>query len=127
MIATANTTNAFPAGSLRPNLVRSASLDQPSIARWFDTTAYAAPAPFTFGNSPRDGLRGAPIQTTDVTVERSLRVTERWRADLRAEVYNLLNHANFDVPGRTFGAADFGVVSIARPARFMQLALRLSF
>ena len=96
-------------------------------ARWFDTSAFAAPAPFTFGNSPRDGLRAAPLYTTDVTVERGFRFTERLRADLRAEIYNLLNRANFDLPGRTLGAADFGVVSAARSARYMQLALRLSF
>jgi hypothetical protein len=62
-----------------------------------------------------------------MTLEKAIRVRERWRAEARAEVYNLLNHSNFDVPGRTLGAADFGVVSNARPARYLQLALRLSF
>ena len=38
--------------------------------RWFDTSAFAAPAPFTFGNSPRSGLRGAPLVTTDATLEK---------------------------------------------------------
>jgi hypothetical protein len=127
VVMAANTTNAFSAGPLRPHLLREASVANPTVGRWFDTTAFAAPAAFTFGNSPRDGLRAAPLFTTDVTVERAIRVTERWRAEARAEVYNLLNRANFDVPGRTFGTADFGVVSTARPARFMLLALRVSF
>ena len=63
VITTANTTNAFPAGSLRPNLLRDrgAAVGSASITRWFDTRAFAAPAPFTFGNSPRSGLRGAPV------------------------------------------------------------------
>lgn len=123
----ANTTNAFSAGPLRPNLVRSAALSDRGVSRWFDTAAFAAPPAFTFGNSPRDGLRAAPVYTTDVTIEKAIRVTERWRVEARAEVYNLLNRANFDVPGRVFGAADFGAVSTARPARYMQLALRLGF
>jgi hypothetical protein len=128
VITTANTTNAFPAGPLRPDLLRSPVLSSgQSIYRWFDTSAFAAPAQFAFGNSPRNGLRAAPIQTTDVTIEKTFRATERWAADLRGELYNLLNHANFDIPGRTFGAADFGVVSAARPARTVQLALRLRF
>jgi len=71
VITTANTTNAFPAGSLRPNLLRDAVLSERSITRWFDTSAFAAPAPFTFGNSPRSGLRGAALVTTDVTLEKS--------------------------------------------------------
>lgn len=129
VVMNGNTTNAFSAGPLRPNLVRAAALSrgERQIYRWFDTTAFAAPAQFTFGNSPRDGLRAAPVHQTDVTVEKSFRATERWKIDVRGEIYNLFNHANFDVPGRTVGAADFGVVSAARPARYMQLAARVSF
>ncbi len=129
VITAANTTNAFPAGPLRPNLLWNPSLpsDQRAVTRWFDTTAFADPAPFTFGNSPRSGLRGAPVVTTDATIEKSFAIAERWKLDLRGELYNLLNHANFNVPGFTKGAADFGVVSSARPGRTAQLAVRLSF
>ena len=97
------------------------------MSRWFDTSAFANPAPLTFGNSPRSGLRGAPVVTTDATLEKSFSLTERLRFDLRGEFYNLLNHAIFNVPGFTFGAADFGVVSSARSPRTAQLAARLSF
>jgi hypothetical protein len=128
VMMTSNTTNAFSAGPLRPNLLRDASLgSERTINRWFDPAAFSVPVQFAFGNSPRNGLRSAPIQTTDVTLEKSFRITERWRVDVRGELYNLLNHANFDIPGHTFGAADFGVVSSARPARTAQLALRVRF
>jgi hypothetical protein len=129
VITTANTTNAFPAGALRPNLLRDASLpsDQRTVSKWFDTSVFANPAPLTFGNSPRSGLRGAPVVTTDATLEKSFFLTERWKFDLRAEFYNLFNHAIFNVPGFTFGAADFGAVSSARSPRTAQLSARLSF
>jgi hypothetical protein len=129
VITAANTTNAFPAGPLRPNLLRDPALlsNQRSVNRWFDTAAFEAPAPFTFGNSPRSVLRSAPVVTTDLTLEKSFAVTETVRLDLRSEFYNLLNHANFNIPGFTYGAPDFGVVSSARPGRTVQLAARLSF
>lgn len=129
VITTANTTNAFPAGSLRPNLLRDASLpsDERAVNRWFDTSAFQNPLPLTFGNSPRSGLRGAPVVTTDLTMEKRFAITERWKFDLRGEFYNLLNHAIFNVPGFTLGSPDFGVVSSARPPRTAQLAARLSF
>jgi len=129
VITTANTTNAFPAGPLRPNILRDTSLSSGdrTITRWFDTTAFGAPAPFTFGNSPRSGLRGASLVTTDATLEKTFKITERVKFDVRGEFYNLLNHANFNIPGFTFGAADFGVVSSARSGRTTQIALRLSF
>jgi hypothetical protein len=129
VITSANTTNAFPAGALRPNLLRDPSLpgNQRTVSRWFDTTAFAAPVQFTYGNSPRSGLRGAPLVTTDLTLEKSFALTEGMKFDLRSEFYNLLNHANFNIPGATLGAPDFGVVTSARPGRTVQLAARLSF
>jgi len=129
VVNVANTTNAFPAGSMRPNILRDASLsgDQRSVDRWFDTTAFVAPPFFTFGNSPRSGLRSAPLLTTDMTLEKSFRIREQWKFDLRGEFYNILNHANFNAPGHTLGGPGFGVVSSARPGRTVQLAARLSF
>jgi hypothetical protein len=129
VITAANTTNVFAAGPLRPNLLYAASLpsDQRSVSRWFDTSAFANPAPLAFGNSPRSGLRAAPVITTDATVEKSFSLTERWKLDLRGEFYNLFNHAIFNVPGFTLGAGDFGVVSSARAPRTAQLVARLSW
>jgi len=129
VVTASNTTNAFPAGALRPNVSGDPSLpsDQRTIARWFDTSVFSQPANFTFGNSPRSGLRGAPIVNTDATLEKNFSLTERAKFDIRGEFYNLFNHAVFNVPGDTFGAADFGVVSSARPGRTVQLAARLSF
>ena len=124
-----NTTSVFPAGALRPNLLTEPSLpaNERTIARWFDTAAFSQPAAFQFGNSPRSGLRGAPVVTTDATIERSFPFTEHIKFELRAEFYNLLNHAIFNIPGASFGTADFGVVSSARSSRTVQLAARISF
>ena len=97
----------------------------PTSTGWFQV--FAAPAQFTFGNSPRSGLRGARLAATDVTLEKSIWLKEKSRFDVRGEFYNILNHANFNVPGATFGAADFGFVTSARPGRTVQLARRLSF
>jgi len=129
VISTANTTGAFPAGPLRPNLLHDPLLpsSQRSVTRWFDTTAFENPAPFTFGNSPRSGLRGAPVITTDATMERNFVVKEGVKLNVRGEFYNLFNHAIFNTPGFTLGSADFGVVSSARAPRTVQLAARIVF
>ncbi|MCU1330539.1 MAG: TonB-dependent receptor, plug, partial [Bryobacterales bacterium] len=129
VITTTNTTNAFPAGPIRPNLLSNPNLasDQRTISRWFDTAAFANPAALKFGNSPRGGLRGAPVVTTDITVEKGFSITERTKLEVRAEFYNLLNHAIFNIPGFTLGGADFGVVSSARSPRNAQLSARISF
>ena len=125
----ANTTNAFPAGPLRPNLLHDPSLpaDERTLTRWFDTLAFSAPAPFTFGDSPRSVLRGPGLATTDLMLEKNFRLTGRVRFDLRAEAFNLFNRANFNRPGSVFGSPEFGVISSARPGRTLQLGLRLAF
>ena len=129
VVTATNQTNAFPAGTQRPNLVKDPTLpsDQQTLTHWFDTSAFVNPAPLTFGNSPRSVLRGASILSTDATLEKSFVLTERWKFDVRAEAYNLLNHANFNIPGFTLGAAGFGTVSTARASRTVQVAARLSF
>jgi hypothetical protein len=129
VITSANTTNAFPAGPLRSNLTGDPELPagQRTLAQWFNTAAFSNPAPFTFGNSPRSVLRGPGVVTTDLTVEKSIGIVGSAKLDVRVEVYNLLNRANFNIPGFTLGAADFGVISSARPARTIQLGAKLSF
>lgn len=129
VLTAANLTNAFPAGGLRPDLVGDPSLPatQRTLARWFNTAAFANPAPFTFGTSPRSVLRGPAVVTTDLTLEKNLPIREGLKLDVRVEAYNLLNRANFNVPGFTLGAADFGAISSARPPRTVQLGARLSF
>jgi hypothetical protein len=129
VVTTANTTNAFPAGPLRPDLLHDPNLPAAdrTLTRWFDTSAFANPAPFTFGNSPRSVLRGPGLATTDLTLEKRFDLGGGTRLEVRAEAYNLLNRANFNIPGYTLGAADFGVISSARPARTIQLATRVSF
>jgi hypothetical protein len=129
VITSANTTNAFPAGPLRPTLVGDPVLaaDQRTLSRWFDTAAFANPAPFTFGDSPRSVLRGPGVVTTDLTLEKRVALGRGMTLELRAEAYNLLNRANFNLPGFTLDAADFGVISSARAPRTVQLAARLGF
>ena len=52
---------------------------------------------------------------------------EPTRLELRWEIFNVLNRANFDLPNRTFGSPNFGSIFSARSPREMQFGLRLSY
>jgi hypothetical protein len=127
--STTNLTNAFPAGAVRPNLVGDPELpsDQQTLTHWFNTAAFVNPPALTFGNSPRSVLRGPSLITTDLTLEKAIALSDRHSLDVRIEAYNLLNRTNFNPPGSVLGAADFGVISSARPARTIQLGARVGF
>jgi hypothetical protein len=51
----------------------------------------------------------------------------RGSVELRAEVFNLFNRANFDLPNRIFGNANFGRIFSAKSPREMQFGLRFAF
>jgi hypothetical protein len=60
-------------------------------------------------------------------VSKEFPLTERFQLNLRGEFYNLLNHANFELPGHILGSSNFGSVLSANDPRAVQLGLRLSF
>jgi len=101
--------------------------------RWFNTAAFAAPAPGTFGDSPRTGAVRLPgVFSIDLSVNKSFRFSETRRAELRTEFYNLPNHYNID-PGsvdRGFRSVNFGKVGggiQGLTTRVIQLGLKLYF
>lgn len=113
----------------RPNRIASGVLSSgQGPLRWFDPTAFVAPATFTFGNSGRNILRGPGQRNIDVGLARSISIRERVGLEFRAEAFNLFNTPQFGLPNATLGVATTGVIStVVNPQRELQLALRLSF
>jgi hypothetical protein len=78
-----------------------------------DTTGngfVAAGSQFNFGNLPRNSFRGPHYFNTDFSVQKDIRLTERFIFTLGANAFNVLNHPNFANPdgdiqnvGSTFG------------------------
>jgi hypothetical protein len=123
-----NNTNAFSAAQradLTGNPVLPAS--DRTLQRWFNTDAFAQPAPFTFGNSGRGILRGDGIANVDISLSKNVSLTAGRYLQVRVELFNALNDANFALPGHTLGAPNFGVVSDASGGRTVQLGLRAVF
>jgi hypothetical protein len=128
LVTQTNTTNSFNTVQ-RVNVLRDPTLpaDQRTVARWFDTTAVAAPAVNTFGNSPRAFLTGPGLLNLDLSLIKNFRFRESANVQFRAESLNVANHANFQAPGRSFGSPTFGAISAALPARVNQLGLKIEF
>jgi len=113
----------------RPDQVRDPNLTdgQRTPERWFDAGAFALPAAFTFGSAPRNSVIGPGYADVDFVLSKTWAVTEARRLEFRWEVFNLLNRANFDLPNRIFGNANFGRVFSAKDPREMQMGMRLTF
>jgi len=68
--------------------------------QWFNPNAFLAPPPNSgfFGNLGRDTLIGPGLATWDFSVLKNTSISERWNLQFRAEIFNLLNRANFNTP-----------------------------
>jgi hypothetical protein len=96
--------------------------------RWFDSSAFGVPAPFTFGNSAANVLYGPGVTNLDVTVARTFRVTEKVSLDFRSEFFNLFNEAHFNFPNAVVNTPNSGTIAeTASSARQIQFGLKLVF
>lgn len=95
--------------------------------RWFDTSVFSLPAVYTFGNGGRNTVIGPPLFEFDLSLQKEVPLREAYKLQLRAEVYNLLNHPNFNIPNRTAFTANFGSISSAQDSRQFQFALKFTF
>jgi len=127
-----NQTNSYGGGS-RPNTTgQSARLEGPiedRLNRYFDTSVFSQPPPFTFGNTARTlpGVRGPGSANADLSIFKNISLGGRVRAQLRVEAFNVFNHPNFGAPGTTYGTSGFGVISSAADGRVVQLGLKLLY
>jgi hypothetical protein len=69
-------------------------------AQWFNPAAFLAPpnASGFYGNLGRDTLIGPGLATWDVSFLKGTPLRERLNLQFRAELFNVLNRANFNTP-----------------------------
>ena len=115
-------------GGQRPNRIASGKLDNPTLAQWFDPTAFVAAPNFTYGNSGLRILSPDILRTIDFSLFKQFQISERSRLQFRCEAFNLPNTPSFAAPNSTLDTATVGrVTSTATAPRQMQVALKLTF
>ncbi|HEX8474357.1 MAG TPA: TonB-dependent receptor [Pyrinomonadaceae bacterium] len=116
----------------RPDVVPGQRITLPrsqrTAERFFNTDAFRAPAPFTFGNAGRNIIPGPGNVLFDFALHRKFAFGEDHALELRGEAFNLFNHPNYGIP---LPFADFGpffgrVVASGEPRR-IQLGIRYDF
>jgi len=116
-------------GSAYPDLIGNANLprSQRTVNHYFNTAAFSAQPPGSFGTAGRNIIIGPGINNFDFALMKNFLISESKRLEFRAELFNIFNHANFLFPGTTFSAPDFGVIGSARDPRDVQFGLKLIF
>lgn len=125
-------------GEERPNLVPGVSLipqGGQTAAEWINPAAFSMPANGTFGNLGRNAFRAPGISQIDIGVSKYISVTERTSLRLRADIFNLLNRAQFGAPNADWSLGNFGAITTLvgtgatgrGTPRDIQLSLKLLF
>ena len=102
---------------------------QTRLNRYFDTSQFTVPAPFTFGNVARTlpDARGPSRVNYDLAVQKSFPIAEPLALVFRSEAFNLTNTPYFFAPGEGLGSNTFGVINSATGERTVQFSLKLIF
>lgn len=77
---------------------------------------YQLPAANAFGNIGRNFMTGPGFSDIDVSLQKETKITETLRLQLRADAFDVVNHASFGNPGTSAAvtSASFGVISATR-------------
>ena len=100
------------------------------VDKWFDTSVFAAVP--RFGNVGRNVVIGPAFNNTDFSIIKNLKLSESSKLQLRAEFFDVFNHANLGQPGNVVGTPSFGQITNTRfptgesgSSRQIQFAMKL--
>jgi hypothetical protein len=101
--------------------------EKQTIDNWINASAFRLPSFGSYGNLGRNSMKGPGIFQFDVALSRTFSIREGKTLQLRGEAFNVLNHANFDVPVSSLNSGSFGRIQTAGDPRIIQFALKFAF
>ena len=107
-VTVANIPGGNSRGTQRPDLVAGVNPYLKDGVRWLNPAAFAAPMPGTFGNLPRNYLRGPNFWQLDLNVSKDVRFTSNQGLQFRLEMFNITNRLNYENPAANLPAGTIG-------------------
>jgi outer membrane receptor protein involved in Fe transport len=96
-------------------------------AAYFRTQAFTPAAIGSFGNSARNLVIGPGGWNLDLGIFKTTPINERFRVQLRWELFNAFNHANLGSPVVAVNSSAFGQINTVTGPRIMQAGLKVRF
>ncbi len=115
-------------GAKLPDVIGDPNNGPKTVDEFFNTSAFAVPAPYTFGNEGIGAVTGPGLTDVDLSLSKNTNITERVKVQFRAEAFNFANHTILAAPNTTFGTPQFGQITGTKfSSRQIQFALRFTF
>ena len=93
---------------------------------WINRAAFV-PRVGLIGNVPRNLIEMPSTQNFNLSLMKRIRLSEKFRMQLRGEVFNLFNHPNFRTVVTNFSASNFGALTQTDDPRVFQFGLKILF
>jgi hypothetical protein len=93
---------------------------------WINRAAFA-PRVGLIGNVGRNLIEMPGTQNFNLSLMKRVQLTEKFRMQLRGEVFNLFNHPNFRTLVTNFNASNFGALTQTDDPRVFQLGVKILF
>ena len=114
---------------------QSKSHDIQKGVQWYNTSAFAPPQPWTWGNSARDLLFGPGFWNWDISGSKTFTLWERLHMQFRSDFLDAFNHFNLGAPVATIpdtrdggtAVANAGQIVTGSGQRTIQVGLNLKF
>jgi hypothetical protein len=115
----------------RPNVIPGASIFLPGNndpAQWFNPGAFQIAPLGHYGNAGKGIIEGPHLITLDFATMKNLNFGERYKLQIRGEVFNAANHPNFASPNSQVNTPSAGTIgSTVTTSRQIQLGMKLTF
>ena len=98
----------------RAQVVGNPFVDVPSSNRatstyyWFNPSAFAATTPGTYSNQARNEFYGPPTHQIDLSIFKNFPIHEKFKLQLRAEIFNIFNFINYASLNTNFLSSGLG-------------------
>lgn len=97
-------------GTQRPDAVPGVDPYLKDGVRWLNPAAFSTPQPGTFGNLPRNAVRGPEFMQVDLMFSKDLHFAQSQSFQIRVEMFNIMNRLNYENPAASLpGAVAAGV------------------
>ena len=88
-------------GTQRPDLIPGVDPYLNDGVRWLNPAAFTTPQPGSFGNLPRNFLRGPQFYQLDLMLSKDFRFAGTQSLQVRGEFFNIFNRLNYENPAAT--------------------------
>jgi hypothetical protein len=111
----------------RGDRIATGTVENPSIDKWFDESAFIASAPGVYENNGRNVLYGPGSRNFDFILGKRFALNENHALQFRFESFNFTNTPTFGQPAGGLRALSTATINEADEPRRIQFALKYSF